>query len=110
MSRSRMSAVVSSTVGSEIQPMMSAGAPAATAASRTIFAAWHVEALARGCGAKITAFLVFRASRALKMAVEVGFVVGTTAAMTPTGAAIFVIPWTGSDSMTPQVFVSLYLL
>ncbi len=53
---------------------------------------------------------VFKASRVLKMAVEVGFVVGITAAITPIGSAIFFVPKAGSSSMTPQVLVFLYVL
>lgn len=37
----------------------------------------------------IIPFLVFKAIRVLKMAVEVGLVVGITAAITPIGSAIF---------------------
>ena len=46
----------------------------------------------------------------LKIAVDVGFVVGITAATTPIGAAIFCIPPATSSSTIPQVFVFLYLL
>ena len=45
-----------------------------------------------------------------KIAVEVGFVVGITAATTPMGSAIFLIPKALSSSITPQVLVSLYAL
>ena len=38
------------------------------------------------------AFLVFSAIRVLKIAVDVGFVVGITAAIRPIGSAIFLIP------------------
>ena len=41
------------------------------------------------------------------MAVEVGFVVGITAAMTPIGSAIRLVPNALSSSTTPQVLVSL---
>ena len=51
------------------------------------------------------AFLVFNAIRVLNIAVEVGLVVGITAAINPTGSAIFLIPYIGSSSITPQVFV-----
>ena len=40
----------------------------------------------------IIAFLVFKAISVLKIAVEVGFVVGITAAITPIGSAIFIVP------------------
>ena len=98
------------TVGSEIQPMMSSGAPAATAASRTTFAAMHVHFFARGCGLKTMPLRVFRAIRALKIAVEVGFVVGTMPASTPRGSATLIMPEASSVSMMPQVFMSRYLL
>ncbi len=38
------------------------------------------------------AFLVLSAMRVLKIAVDVGFVVGITAAMRPMGSAIFLMP------------------
>ena len=53
---------------------------------------------------------VFKAIRALKIAVDVGFVVGITAAITPIGSAIFCMPYALSSSITPQVFVFLYAL
>ena len=37
-------------------------------------------------------FLVFNAINVLNIAVDVGFVVGITAAITPIGSAIFLIP------------------
>ena len=58
----------------------------------------------------IIPFLVLRARRVLKIAVDVGFVVGITAAITPIGSAIFFMPYAVSSSITPQVFVSLYAL
>lgn len=45
----------------------------------------HFRAL--GCGHKMSELRVFKVRRALKMAVEVGFVVGTIPAITPTGSA-----------------------
>ena len=68
---------------------MFSGAPASTAASSTTFAASIVLFLALGCGDIIIPFLVFSASKVLKIAVEVGLVVGITAAITPIGSAIF---------------------
>ena len=72
--------------------MIPSGAPAATAASSTIFAAAIVDFLALGCGLIIMPFLVFNASNYLNIAVEVVFVVGITAAITPIGSATFLIP------------------
>ena len=71
---------------------MPSGAPAFTAASKTVFAASIVDFLALGRGLIIIPFLVFSAIKVLKIAVEVGFVVGITAATMPTGSAIFLIP------------------
>ena len=48
-------------------------------------------------------FLVLSASSVLKIAVDVGLVVGITAAITPTGSAILFIPNALSSSITPQV-------
>ncbi len=57
--------------------MMSFGAPASTAASSTSFAASLVECFARGCGEKMMPLRVLREIRDLKIAVDVGLVVGT---------------------------------
>ena len=92
MSASCMSIFVSSSDGTSIQLMMSSGAPAATAASRTILAASIVLFFARGWGLMMIPFLVFKLIKVLKIAVEVGFVVGITAAITPMGSAIFIVP------------------
>ena len=109
-SASRIMRPESATVGSSIQPIMFSGAPAFTAASKTIFAASMVHFLALGWGEKIIPFLVFKAISDLKIAVDVGFVVGTTAARTPIGSATFIIPKAGSRSITPQVLVLRYAL
>ena len=101
---------VNSSDGTSIQPMIPSGAPALTAASKTTFAAAIVDAFARGCGLMIIAFLVFNAINVLKIAVDVGLVVGITAAIKPIGSATFLIPYALSSSITPQVFVSLYAL
>ena len=68
---------------------MFSGAPAATAASSTIFAAVIVHSFALGWGEKIIALRVLSAIKALKIAVDVGLVVGTIPARIPTGSAIF---------------------
>ena len=81
-----------STVGSSIQPMMSAGAPAATAASSTTLAAAQVDFRALGWGLKTMPLRVFRLMRALKMAVEVGLVVGTMPQIRPMGSAMVMMP------------------
>ena len=65
---------------------------------------------ALGCGEMIIALRVFKEIRVLKIAVEVGFVVGITAAIRPMGSAIYLMPYSLSSSTTPTVFVSLYAL
>ncbi len=92
MSASDMRVLVATRDGFSIQPTMPAGAPASTAASSTMRAASVVHFFARGCGLIMMALRVFRHSSVLKIAVEVGFVVGMTAATTPRGSAIFVMP------------------
>ena len=72
--------------------MIPSGAPASTAASRTTFAASMVHFFARGCGLMMIALRVFSAIRVLKIAVDVGLVVGITAAIRPIGSAILLIP------------------
>ena len=88
MSAERMSSAVMSRDGTSIQSMMPSGAPALMAASRTMRAASAVHSLARGCGEMRMALRVLRQMRVLKMAVEVGLVVGMTAATRPMGSAI----------------------
>ena len=78
MSAERMSSLVMSREGTSIQSMMPLGQPAASAASRTMRAASAVQALARGCGEMRMALRVLRQMRVLKMAVDVGLVVGMT--------------------------------
>ena len=92
MSASAMTRLVSSREGASIQPKRPSGAPAFTAASSTTLAAAMVHFLARGWGLMIMPLRVFRAKRVLKMAVEVGLVVGITAAITPMGSATFRMP------------------
>ena len=65
---------------------------------------------ALGCGEMMMALRVFKEISVLKIAVEVGFVVGITAAIRPIGSAIFFIPYSLSSSTTPTVFVFLYAL
>ena len=110
MSASFMRRFVLGRDGASIQPMMPSGAPALTAASSTSFAAAIVQPLARGCGLMMTPLRVLREMSVLKIAVDVGFVVGITAAMTPIGSATRCRPAASSSSTTPQVFASLYAL
>ena len=110
-----ISAFESSIEGTSIQPIISSGAPAAIAASRTNFAAAIVDFFALGCGEKIIAFLVFNAKRDLKMAVDVGFVVGMIPAITPNGSATVFIPlvilttWTSSGNSEICDSVTVYV-
>ena len=90
--------------GSSIHWMQFSGAPAAIAASRTIFAAATEHFWAAGWKPKTMGLRVFSAMSDLKMAVEVGLVTGVSAQMTPTGSAISVIPVISSCEMTPTVF------
>ncbi len=76
-------------VGSSIQPIICSGHPAFIAASKIIFAASMVLFLALGWGEKMIALRVFRLNNALKIAVDVGLVVGTIPAIIPKGSAIF---------------------
>ena len=105
-----ISACESSMVGSSIHPIIPSGAPAATAASSTIFAASRVHRLARGCGLNTIPFRVFRTISALKIVVDVGLVTGTIPQITPIGSASVIVPAASSVSSTSQVFSSLYLL
>ncbi len=107
MSASFIAMFVSSRDGISIQEMMSSGAPAATAASSTTFAAAMVDFFARGCGEMMMPLRVFRQISVLKIAVDVGFVVGITAATTPMGSATFIMPYASLRSSTPTVCVSL---
>ncbi len=99
--------LVPSIDGSSIQSMMPSGAPALTAASSTTFAASIVHFLALGCGEKMIPLRVLSEMSALNIAVDVGFVVGITAPITPIGSATFFMPKPLSSSRTPQVLVSL---
>ena len=110
MSASFITMFVSSRDGTSIQLMMPSGAPAATAASRTTFAASIVHFFALGCGLMMIPFLVLREISVLKIAVDVGLVVGITAATTPIGSATLLMPNALSSSIIPQVFVFLYAL
>ena len=107
ISASFMRRFVISRLGTSIQEMMFSGAPAATAASRMTLAAAIVDLRARGCGLMTMALRVLRAIKHLKIAVEVGFVVGMTAPMRPMGSATFLKPKALSSSSTPHVLTSL---
>ena len=98
-----ISSLVAPIEGCSIHWMQCSGAPAATAASRTTRAACAEHCCAAGWKPNTIGFRVFRASRLLKIVVEVGLVTGVTPAMTPTGSAISVIPVSSSWEITPTV-------
>ena len=98
-------ALVASIDGCSIHWTQFSGAPAAIAASRTIRAACADDSCADGWKAKIIGLRVLREINDLKIAVEVGLVVGVIPQTTPTGSAINVKPVTSSSSITPTVFV-----
>jgi hypothetical protein len=107
ISASFMMVLVISSDGISIQPMMPSGAPAATAASRTSFAAAMVLFFARGWGEMMMALLVFKSQQALKDCGRGGVGGGITAAITPMGSAMILMPKALSSSITPQVLVFL---
>jgi hypothetical protein len=61
----------------------------------------------RGCGLMMIALRPFTAINDLKSVVEVGFVVGTMPAITPTGEATSTMPLRSSRLTMPTVFSSL---
>jgi hypothetical protein len=77
-----------------------AGRPRAARSSRAVS---RIERRAEGCGLNTTALRALIPTRALKMAVDVGFVEGITAATTPMGSAISVTRVAGSSRSTPTV-------
>jgi len=62
-----------------------------------------MQRLARGCGLMTTALRAFTEISALYMDVDVGFVVGTMPATTPTGVATSCTPRRSSRSTKPTV-------
>ena len=98
-----MRAPVAASDGVSTHWMQCSGAPAATAASRTMRAAATEHCCALGWNAKMIGLRVFREMRALKIAVDVGLVTGVMPAITPTGSAISVMPLMSSTLMTPTV-------
>ncbi len=89
--------------GDSIHCTQCSGAPAATAASRTMRAAAVLHTCAEGWKANTTGLRVFSASSALKRVVDVGLVTGVTAQSTPTGSAISMMPSMSSRRTTPAV-------
>ena len=66
-----------------------------------------MQRAARGCGLMTTALRALTETSALKSVVEVGFVVGTMPATTPTGVATSQRPARSSWLRKPQVRSSL---
>ena len=85
--------------GSVTHWMQSAGAPAATAASSMIWAAAALHFCALGWKARMITLRPLSEMRALNMVVEVGLVVGVTAATIPNGSAMEMTP--SSSPMMP---------
>ena len=71
-----------------MQESASLGSPAATAGPCITRTVSRMQLRAEGCGLITTALRALTETRALKIAVEVGFVEGITAATTPIGSAI----------------------
>ena len=88
---------------SVMQPKSPSGAPAAYAASATTRSASAVHFFARGCGLITMPHRAFAEIIALYIAVEVGFVLGMSAATTPIGVATFQMVPSSDFSMTPAV-------
>ncbi len=101
-----ISAFVASMDGVSTHWTQCSGAPAATAASRTIRAAATEDSWAPGWNAKMIGLRVFRAMSDLKIAVEVGLVTGVTPQITPTGSAISTMPCRSSRLTMPTVLSS----
>ena len=82
------------------------GSPAASPAVRTISIARSAQRAARAEGRKTTALRVLAATIALNSAVEVGFVIGSSASTTPIGSATYESARSRSSSITPTVRLS----
>ena len=84
--------------------MQSFGAPAFTAASLRISAAFELHFCADGWNPNIITFLVFADIIDLNIVVDVGFVTGVTPAIIPTGSAISTYPSSSFSFIIPTVF------
>ena len=89
--------------------MQFSGAPASTAASLIISAAFLLLSCALGWKPKIITFLVFAEISDLNITVDVGFVTGVTPAIIPTGSAISSYPSSSFESINPTV-LSYFIL
>ncbi len=77
------------------------GSPSASPARWRISIARVAQRAARAEGRKITALRVLAATIDLNSAVEVGFVIGSSASTTPIGSATYSIARSASSSITP---------
>ena len=107
MSRCFIRAPVDSMVGFVRQTTRSAGPPARSMARRMTSQVSAMQRFARGWGEMTTALRPFTEMRALYIVVEVGFVVGTMPATTPTGVATSWTPLCSSRLTKPTVRSSL---
>ena len=83
------------------------GRPASSPAACSSSAARWAQRAARAEGRKMTALRVLAATIDLNSAVDVGFVIGSSAKTTPIGSATYWIPRSGSSSTTPTERLSL---
>ena len=92
--------------GSGITCSACAGSPAASPASCRSSAARAAQRAARADGRMISALRVFAQTIDLNSAVEVGFVIGSSASTTPIGSATYLSERSRSSSITPTDFLS----
>ena len=71
---------------------------------------YDVLIIGAGPGGIFSAYELMQKNKDLKIAVEVGFVVGTIPAKTPKGSATILIPLILSSLIIPQVFAFLCFL
>ena len=98
-----MSAPVDSIVGWLRHTTRSGGPPARSMARRTTSQVSAMQRFARGCGLMTTALRPFTEMSALYIVVDVGLVVGTMPATTPTGVATSCSPARSSRDTNPTV-------
>ena len=99
----RINSFVPAIVASSTHCTSPSGAPAASEASLSSRTDSQVQRRALGWGLITIALPALTAIKHLKKAVDVGLVVGSTAATTPTGTAISVMPRSGCSPSTPMV-------
>ena len=102
-----ISSAVPTRVGRVIMPISPSGPPSFRMASLRTRTVSPMHLIAAGWGEMIRALPALIAISALKIAVEVGLVLGTSPATTPMGTAASHILFSGISLMTPMVFASL---